>query len=531
MLIRVEQVRLPLGAAEEELPHLACARIGVKSSLLRAWRIVRRSLDARHPHDIHFVYHVDLDLPDEAGGRLRLRGARVLEAEKDAREEVQPGSRPLPGPVVVVGAGPAGLFLALALAEAGYRPLVIERGQPVEKRRRDLQDFLRTRRPDPDSNLLFGEGGAGTFSDGKLTTGIGDRRVRRVLETFVACGAPRDILVDAQPHLGTDRLREVIPRLRRRIEAAGGEVRFGCRLDRVLLEKGAVRGLVAGGSRLRAGLLCLAIGHSARDTYRMLAESGVPMTAKPFQMGLRVEHPQADLDRSRYGPSAGHPDLPPASYRLTARGRNVPRPVTTFCMCPGGVVVPAVSEPGHLATNGMSPSARDGACANSALVLTVGPEEFGSGPLDGVAFQRRWEKRAFELAGSDSSAPAQRMADFLAGRPSTGPIPSTYPLGTRPVMLAEILPPVAALSIARAVPLLDQRLGVFDRPETVLLGPETRASSPVRILRSPETRASVRIAGLYPVGEGAGYAGGIVSAAVDGLCTAETIIRTFAPPA
>jgi len=562
MLIRVDQVSLPLGLPESDLPARACARIGADPAALRRCHVVRRSLDARHQNRIRFVYTMDLDLPDDVG-RLRLRGARPLPDQPEPEEPLIAGTQPLPGPVVIVGAGPAGLFAALRLAEHGYAPLVLERGQPVERRIEDLGRFRDTRSPDPDSNLLFGEGGAGTFSDGKLTTRIGDRRVRHVLETLVGCGAPDDVLIDAMPHIGTDRLREIIPRLRARIEAAGGAVRFGCRVDGLVIEKRALVGVRAAGTRIRAGLVCLAIGHSARDTYRMLAEAGVPLAGKPFQMGLRIEHRQADLDRARYGPDAGHPDLPPAHYQLVARGRDIPRPVATFCMCPGGVVVPAVSEPGRLCTNGMSDRTRSGPFANSGLVVTVEPRDVGAAPLagvgvpvlatqpserflrgqrnrqrgrapaplDGVEFQRRWEGAAFDLAGGDYTAPAQRVGDFLAERTSAEPIESTYPLGVRPVSMRAILPPLVATSIARAMPILARRLSIFADAAAVLVGPETRASSPVRILRDPETRASTRIAGLYPVGEGAGYAGGIMSAAVDGLRTAETIIRTFAPPA
>lgn len=558
MRIRVSQVSVPLGTPEDDVPARACARIGADPAALRQGLIVRRAVDARHQNDIRLVYTVDLDLSETGAGRLHLRGAERLpepapepqqngvrhlcgeaprrrtdlRPRQSRRETLPPGCLTpfsLPGPVVVVGAGPAGLFAAWCLAEHGYAPLLIERGQPVERRVQDLERFHQTRVLDPESNWLFGEGGAGTFSDGKLTTRIGDPRVRTVLETLVACGAPEDILIDSHPHVGTDRLREVVPRLRGRIEAAGGTVRFGTRMDQLEFEGDRVAALRVGAERIPAGMVCLAVGHSARDTYRMLAEAGVPLAGKPFQMGLRIEHRQADLDRARYGRHAGHPALPHAEYRLVAKGPHVPRAVATFCMCPGGVVVPAVSEPGHLSTNGMSHLARDGPFATSALVVTVEPADFGTGPLDGVAFQRHWEARAFELAGGDYTAPAQRVADFLAGRPSVGPLQTSYALGVRPVDLREIVPPTVGLSIARSIPVLGERLSIFRDGSAVLLGPEARASSPVRILRDPDTRASTRFAGLYPIGEGAGYAGGIVSSAVDGLLTAETIIRTFAP--
>ena len=530
MLIRVRDVALPLGAPPETVPTRACKRIGTDPAALRDARIVRRSLDARHPSSIRLVYTVDLDLDLADAGRLRLRGAERLPDEPTGSPEPDHGAAPLPGPIVVVGAGPAGLFTALRLAEHGYAPLVLERGQPVDRRAADLETFLATRDVDPDSNWLFGEGGAGTFSDGKLTTRIGDPLVRRVLEVLVACGAPDDILVEAHPHVGTDLLRSIVPRLRTRIESAGGRVRFGCRVDGLTLDGGRVTAVRAAGGRIEAGLICLAIGHSARDTCQMLAEAGVPMAAKPFQMGLRIEHRQADLDRAAYGPSVGHPALPPAEYRLVARGRHVPRPVVTFCMCPGGTVVPVVSEPERLCTNGMSNRARDGVFANSGLVVTVTPDEFGMGPLDGIAYQRRWESLAFGLAGGDYTAPAQRVGDFLAGRPSAGPIETSYPLGVTPVSMREILPPIVALPIERALPVLARPMPLFNDGDAVLLGPEARCSSPVRILRNPETLASDRFPGIYPIGEGAGYAGGIMSAAVDGLRTAETIIAAYAPP-
>jgi uncharacterized FAD-dependent dehydrogenase len=545
MRIRVSQVAMPLGGAEADVPALAAVRVGIDPAAVRRAQIVRRSLDARHQHRICFVYTVDLDVPDDLRpekGTFFFSGHEHVDHGEDAGpekrsvpfggREAPAGDRPpLPGPIVVVGAGPAGLFAALALAENGYAPLLLERGQPVERRIDDLAQFQATRQVNPESNWLFGEGGAGAMSDGKLTSRIGDPRIARVLETLVDCGAPADILIDAQPHVGTDRLRDVLPRLRARITAAGGEVRFNTRVDGLVVERGALRAVRAGETRLPAGLVCLAIGHSARDTFEGLARAGVPMEPKPFQLGLRIEHRQADLDRARYGPSAGHPALPPATYQLVAKGRRIPRSVATFCMCPGGQVVPAVSEPSRLCTNGMSAHARNGPFANSALVVTMDPNDFGRAALDGIEFQRRWEGLAFELAGGDYTAPAQRVGDFLASRDSKPPLKTSYPFGVRPVSMREILPATAAESIARALPVLADRLSIFADPDAVLLGPETRATSPVRILRDPETRVSPGVAGLYPIGEGAGYAGGIMSAAVDGLKTAEAIIRAYAPPA
>jgi uncharacterized FAD-dependent dehydrogenase len=428
---------------------------------------------------------------------------------------------------VVVGSGPGGLAAGYFLAEQGYRPLVLERGRAVRERIHDVRRFDAGGPLDPESNYLFGEGGAGTFSDGKLTCRGSGPDVRRILELFAACKGKPSVVYEARPHLGSNRLPAVVKALRRRIEALGGEVRFSCRVEDLDLADGRLRGLATSSGYLPARVAVLATGHSARDTYAMLLRRGVPLVPKAFQMGVRIEQPQETVNRVQYGPARLEEKLGSADYTLVARG---PHDLFTFCMCAGGHVIPSVADPGYFCTNGMSLSGRDSPFANSGLVVTLAPEEFGAAdPLAGVRLQEQYERRAFELSRDEYRCPIQRAQDFLAGRRSEGLPPSSYPRGLVPADLAELVPPGVTEALRHGLPILDHRWQGRFLAEATLVGPEARGSSPVRVLRDDQTRQTPGIEGLYPVGEGAGYAGGIISAAVDGLKTAKAVVAAFAP--
>ena len=433
---------------------------------------------------------------------------------------------------VVIGAGPCGLLAALTLAQMGFRPLVLDRGKVVRERTRDTWAFWRRSTLHPESNVQYGEGGAGTFSDGKLWSGIGDKafQARKVLDEFVRCGAPEEILWSAKPHIGTFRLVTVVEGLRATIEALGGEYRFEAKVDDIEIDgERRVRAVhLADGERIAADHVVLAIGHSARDTMAMLDGRGVRMDAKPLSIGVRIEHPQGLIDRARFGDRAGHARLGAADYKLVHHCRSVERSVYSFCMCPGGTVVAAASEPGRLVTNGMSQYSRAERNANAGIVVGLEAADFapygGTGPLAGIAFQRHWEERAFAAGGGDYHAPAQRVGDFLAGRPSTalGAVVPSYKPGVRPTDLSACLPPFAVDAIREALPAFDRRIRGFAMEDAVMTGVETRTSSPVRIPRGPDG-VSLNTAGLFPAGEGAGYAGGILSAGVDGIRAAEAV--------
>ncbi len=458
----------------------------------------------------------------------RRTGGVVAELYREPPFQMPPaGSQPLAERPVIVGSGPAGVFAAYFLAERGYRPLVLERGRAVRERIADMRAFDAGGPHDPESNYLFGEGGAGTFSDGKLTCRTSGPDVRRVLEIFAECKGKPSILYDHRPHLGSNRLPAVVKALRERIVALGGEFRFGCRVEDVDLADGAVHGLATSSGYLATPVVVLAIGHSARDTYEMLFRRGVPMVPKPFQIGLRIEQPQEQVNRAQYGPARLEERLGSADYSLVARG---PQNVFSFCMCAGGYVMPSVSEPGHFCTNGMSLSRRNSPFANSGLMITLEPEHFPSPhALAGMMLQRTYERRAFEAGRGEFLCPIQRADDFLGHRATTGSPPSSYPRGVIGAELAELVPPIVARAIERALPVLDRRWrGLFLRNAT-LVGPEARGSAPVRFLRDERTLESPGLCGLYPIGEGAGYAGGIVSAALDGLRAARSIIGHYAP--
>ncbi len=530
-MIRITGLRMPLAYTEESLRRAAAKAVGVPASSLQDVRVVKRSVDARRKEAVHFLFSLDLTVQgDEAALLRRLNGRASPAPAGNYAPPVYTGALPQNRPVVV-GGGPAGLFAALVLARAGVPPLLLERGRDVDTRQRDVETFRQTGQLDPASNVQFGEGGAGTFSDGKLHTGIKDPRCRYVLEQLARAGQAEDILWQAKPHIGTDRLRRVVRSLRQEIERLGGEVRFGWRVTDLLLEGGAVHGLHAHTPEGEREIVCdrviLAIGHSARDTFAMLYARGVPMEQKAFAVGVRIEHPRALIDKSQYGRFAGHPALGAAEYKLACR---VPggRGVYTFCMCPGGEVVAAASEEGGLVVNGMSEHARDAENSNSALLVGVGSADYGSDhPLAGVAFQRRLEQETFRLGGGHYRAPVQLVGDFLQERASTafGGVKPSYLPGVELADLRGCLPPVVAASLRAALPRFGQQLVGFDRPDALLTGVESRSSSPVRLLRDERGESAVR--GLFPCGEGAGYAGGITSAAVDGVRAAEQVLQSY----
>ena len=551
-VLRLSELKLPLDHGEEDLAAAICRRLGLSREVLLSHRLVRRSVDARRRNAIALVYSVDLELDLDPAGQRRLlrrfKGDPHLRAVPDNRYRLlarldapQPGSRP-----VVVGAGPCGYFVALLLAEMGLRPLLLERGKPVKERTADTFGFWRGQRPlDPESNVQFGEGGAGTFSDGKLYSQVSESEtlIRKVLEELVAAGAHPEILTLHRPHIGTFKLATVVRGLRRRIEAMGGQVRFGAKVKRLELHPTtrAVEGLIlADGERVVADQVALAVGHSARDTFAMLHDLGVAMESKAFAVGLRVEHPQPLIDQARWGPSAGHPQLGAAEYKLVHHGATgsgaTPRSAWSFCMCPGGLVVGATSEAGGVVTNGMSQHSRNERNANSALVVNVEREDlepWGSGtgdPLAGVAFQRHWEHQAFVAGGADGRAPAQWVDDFLAGRPSQARgadgVKASFQPGVRLGSLDTCLPSWVVETIRDALPAFERRIPGFCSGGALLTGVETRTSSPVRIVRDAASLESPNTPGLYPAGEGGGHAGGILSAAIDGIRVAEAIALT-----
>lgn len=528
-LIRVHSLKLDLDDSRDLLRGKAAERLGVSADAMGELRIVRRALDARRKHRMQWIYQVEVAVPEDfqAAGLTR---ASLIEVE-DPFRDLQPGRQPLPDRPVVVGCGPAGLFAAYLLAQYGYSPLLLERGGEVRTRVRDVRLFWKGGPHNLESNLLFGEGGAGTFSDGKLTCRSSSPLIPCVLKIMAENRAPEEILYEARPHIGTDRLRAVLVTLRKKMTGMGVEFRFGCRVDDLILEAGTLKGLKMGEEILRAGPVLLAIGHSARDTYEMLQARGVRMEFKPFQFGVRVEHPQELIDRSQYGPTRGRPRLGPAEYILTRETGPKHRSVFSFCMCPGGIVLPSISEAGSLCTNGMSNHKRDSGWANGGIVVTLGEREVpGDGPLRGIAFQRRYEQAAFRLGGSSYSAPAQSVSDFVRGIVTGRTFQTTYTRGFVEADLREVLPPAVARAIVSAVKEFGRKVHGFAGDSGTVTGPEARGSSPVRIPRDPSTLESVSVPNLYPIGEGAGYAGGIVSAAVDGMRAAMAVIRRYAPP-
>jgi uncharacterized FAD-dependent dehydrogenase len=528
MSIRVTNIRLELGEPEEGLPVKIADRLGLGPGAIVHWRILRKSLDARRQDDLHFHYSAAVELAADEVARTEPGSSPGIQPFVPERFQwPEPGARPLQHRPVIVGSGPAGLIAGYLLAQDGYRPLILERGRSVKDRVADVRRFDEHGPLDPESNYLFGEGGAGTFSDGKLTSRGTGPDIYRVLEILAECHGKPSILYEQRPHLGSNRLPLVVRTLRRKFEEMGGEVWFSCLVEDLDIAAGRLRGLWTSSGYLATDLAILATGHSARDTYGMLLRRGVPIVAKPFQLGVRIEQPQAVIDRACYGANAGHPVLGAADYTATVRAGR--RDLFTFCMCAGGYVMPSVSDPGYFCTNGMSESRHDSPYANSGLVVTIEPSETGSPhPLAGIHYQQRVERLSYLAGGRSYAAPLQWAGDFLAGRPSRGTIPTSYRRGGKTVDLRLFLPDPVVEALQRGLPMMDRRFGRQFLREATLTGPEARGSAPVRILRDPQTRQSPGVAGLYPCGEGAGYAGGIISAAVDGMRTARVIVATYA---
>lgn len=538
-MLRLTELRLPLDHTESDLKAALVKRLGIDKTELLGYTIFRRGYDARRRSAIVFIYTLDIQLRDAAAVIRRLRGDRHVGPTPDMGYHfVAQAPAGLTNRPVVIGAGPCGLFAALILAQMGFRPILLERGKSVRERTRDTWGLWRQGKLDPESNVQFGEGGAGTFSDGKLHSQIKDPgyRGRKVLTEFVAADAPPEIMYVSKPHIGTFRLVRVVENMRATIEALGGEIRFQSRVADFEIERqaddgdgnGRMRGVVlADGERIAAEHVVLAIGHSARDTYRLLFERGVHLEAKPFSIGLRIEHPQALIDRARLGANAGHPLLGAADYKLVHHCGNG-RSAYSFCMCPGGQVVAAASESGGVVTNGMSQYSRAERNANAAIVVGISPADFPGdareNPLAGIDFQRHWEEQAFRAGGGSYAAPVQKVGDFLAGRPSTelGSVQPSYTPGIHLTDLAACLPSYVIEAIREALSAFDRQIHGFAMADALLTGVETRTSSPVRVTRDDHFQ-SLNTRGLYPAGEGAGYAGGILSAAVDGIRAAEAV--------
>jgi uncharacterized FAD-dependent dehydrogenase len=528
-MLRLTEIRLPLGHAPDALQQAILQRLQIPASALRGYSVARRGYDARKRNAILFVYSLDVDVADEATLLQRFSGDRDIKPAPDTEYKfVTHAPASLPTRPVIIGTGPCGFMAGLLLAQMGFKPLILERGKAVRQRTKDTWALWREHKLNPESNVQFGEGGAGTFSDGKLHTQIKDPRHLgvKVLQEFVKAGAPEEILTLSKPHIGTFRLVSMVEKIRAEIIALGGEFRFESKVEDIEIDNGQVRGVVlAGGERIAADHVVLAIGHSARDTFQMLFKRGVYIEAKPFSIGFRIEHPQSLIDQCRYGQFAGHADLGAADYKLVHHCKNG-RSVYSFCMCPGGTVVAATSEEGCVVTNGMSQYSRAERNANSGIVVGITPDDFpGDDPLAGIALQRELESRAFELGGSNYDAPAQLVGDFLKGQPSTelGSVQPSYTPGVHLTDLSTALPDYAITALREALPAFERQIKGYAMHDALLTGVETRTSSPVRIKRNRDDYQSINTQGLYPAGEGAGYAGGILSAAVDGIEVAEAV--------
>ncbi len=528
-MLRLTEIKLPITHAESDLEAAILKRLGIAGEELIRFTVFKRGVDARKPRAILFTYTLDVEVHDEAAILARYSKDQHVRIAPDTRYHFitrapeNQTDRP-----VVIGMGPAGLFAGLLLAQMGFKPLILERGKSVRERTKDTFGLWRQGVLNPESNVQFGEGGAGTFSDGKLYSQIKDPRYlsRKVLDEFVKAGAPEEILYVSHPHIGTFKLVGMVEKMRNSIQQLGGEIRFESRVDDIEIADGAVQAVIlANGERIATHHLVMAVGHSARDTFEMIHKRGIYIEAKPFSIGFRIEHPQSLIDSARYGNNAGNPLLGAADYKLVHHASNG-RAVYSFCMCPGGTVVAATSEPGRVVTNGMSQYSRNERNANAGIVVGITPEQdYPGDPLAGMEFQRRWESRAFELGGSNYQAPGQKVADFLAGKPSTefGSVQPSYTPGVHLTDLSSALPDYVITAIREAIPEFAKKIKGFDLPDAILTGVETRTSSPICIKRNKDDYQSINTRGLYPTGEGAGYAGGILSAAVDGIEVAEAV--------
>jgi len=533
-MLRLTQIKLPLDYNDASLKAAIIDRLGIAPDELLGVTIFRRGYDARKRSNIFFIFTLDVELKDQAAVLKRLQASGkstdIGITPDTSYKFVTHAPANLTTRPIIIGTGPCGLLAGLVLAQMGFKPIILERGKAVRERTKDTWGLWREGVLNPESNVQFGEGGAGTFSDGKLYSQIKDPQFhgRKVLEEFVKSGAPEEILYVSKPHIGTFRLVKMVEAMRAEITGLGGEIRFNSRVDRINIENGQVRGVeLANGEQIAAEHVVLAIGHSARDTFRMLHEQGVYIEPKPFSIGFRIEHPQALIDRARFGTFAGNEMLGAADYKLVHHCANG-RSAYSFCMCPGGQVVAAASEEGRVVTNGMSQYSRAERNANAALVVNVNPEDFPgdykTNPLAGIDFQRHWESMAYQAGGSTYKAPAQRVGDFLAGRPSTqlGEVDPSYQPGVFMTDLSSCVPPYVVDALREAIPAFDKQIKGFAMADAILTAVETRTSSPIRITRNAECQ-SLNTRGLYPAGEGAGYAGGILSAAVDGIKVAEQV--------
>ena len=529
MAIIVSSLRISLGQDMTDVFEMAKRKIAVPETQIKKISLAKSSIDARRK-EITLVCSVAIELKDasQEAAIVKKCNSKSIVLYQEVPLEVPFGEKSFTDRPIVVGFGPAGMFAALLLARSGYRPIVLERGGPMEERVSAVEKFWREGILNTQTNVQFGEGGAGTFSDGKLTTRIHDSRCGFVLKTFVEHGAPQEILYQAKPHIGTDRLREIVTSIRREICDLGGEIRFHTCLTGLILKNGRMVAVEADGKQIPSQAVILAPGHSARDTFSMLLKTGVLLEPKPFSVGVRIEHPQQLIDRALYHDFAGHPLLGPASYQLSFRQNG--RAVYTFCMCPGGTVVPAASEENTVVVNGMSEYARDRGNANAALVVSVDSNDFGSSPMDGIAFQRKLEQTAFEMGGNSYRAPAQGAENYLKRIPGIGKGAATpsYALGVQERELHELFPDAVNQFLEIGLRAFDQKIHGFSGKQAVLTGVETRTSSPVRLTRGEDGQA-LGIQGLYPCGEGAGYAGGIMSAAVDGLRQAQAVMKVYRP--
>lgn len=525
-MLRISNIKLEIKKDRTALKKEVLNKLNITEEFLISYKVVKQSIDARKKNDICFVYTVDAEVVDEKKILHGLKNKSIIVSPDTSYHYVEKGSKNINKRPVIVGTGPAGLFAGLILAQMGYKPILLERGKSVESRALDVERFWETGELNLESNVQFGEGGAGTFSDGKLNTLTKDPRGSKVLEEFVAAGAPKDILYINKPHIGTDILRNVVVNIRNTIISLGGEVRFESKVTDMIIEDESLKGVIINESeRMDTDIVLLSIGHSARDTFEMLYNKGVNIAQKAFSIGVRIEHPQELIDKGQYGNSAGNPKLGAADYKLSGHFDNG-RSAYTFCMCPGGEVVAAASEENMLVTNGMSYHARAKENANSGLLVNITPEDFESeDPLAGVTFQRKWEELAFKAGGGNYHAPAQLVGDFLKDIPSTEfrSVKPSYTPGIKLTDLRECLPDYVIETIKKAIPEFDKKLKGFLHPDAIMTGVETRSSSPVRIPRDENYESNIK--GIYPVGEGAGYAGGIISAAVDGIRVAEKIIN------